>query len=293
MKSNTPSISIVTPTFNSEKYLEETIQSILSQGVDGLEYIIVDGHSTDATHAIIDRYKSRISKVIVEKDDGQYDAINKGFRASSGDIMGWLNSDDVYLPSMLKVVVSVFEKFPEVEWLTTSKPVITAEGGEIINVVNISGFSRDGFMRGENLPGAGWAATSFIQQESTFWRRSLWERAGGGLDLKYRLAGDFDLWARYFQHAELFILDVPVACFRLHDDQRSAVGYAAYLSESKAILSRVGGRPKKSILRKLSILGRKHRLNFIHRLAVKAGLKTGIPVIRYSTKEKQWILKRK
>lgn len=293
MPQSKPRLSIVTPTFNSQAFLGQTIESVLSQNVDGIEHIIMDGGSTDRTHSILDSYRDRLADVVTEQDQGQYDAINKGFARSSGDVMTWLNSDDVYLPFMLNLVVSIFERHPEIEWLTTSRPCVISETGVIINIQNGLGFSWEGFHRGENLPGVGWPGTMFIQQESTFWRRSLWEKVGGNIDLTYKLAGDFDLWARFFDHAELYALEVPVGCFRRHSTQRSAIDFAGYISEAKSVLDRIGAKPVNSWMRKLSILTRTPGLERLRRLHLKSGRVRGLPVVAYDWGRQEWYLTRK
>jgi glycosyltransferase involved in cell wall biosynthesis len=288
-----PRVSIVTPTFNSDRFLEQTIESVLSQQVRGLEHIVMDGGSTDGTHKILERYRPSLAKVVIGRDEGQYDAINKGLAASSGDVMTWLNSDDVYLPSMLNLVVTIFETFPQVEWLTTSKPIVIAETGEVVNIQNVLGFSREGFLRGENLPGVGWPGTIFIQQESTFWRRSLWEKIGGRIDLTYKLAGDFDLWARFFEHAELYALEVPVGCFRRHATQRSVLDFSGYIAEAKAILDRIGAKSGRPLLQKLSLLSRTPGLNLLRKPMLRYGCTAGLPVVAYDWGSQKWNLTRR
>ena len=98
-------------------------------------------------------------------------------------------------------------------------------------------------MRGEHLPGGNWFAKSFIQQESTFWRRSLWERAGGYIDTSFELAGDFELWARFYQKTDLFAIQTPLGGFRLHADQKTGQHMERYLLEAQQVLLRYGGRP--------------------------------------------------
>jgi hypothetical protein len=172
-----------------------------------------------------------------------YDAINKGFAHTTGEVMAWLNSDDRYLPWAFSVVSEIFARLPEVEWLTTCFPLTWDVRGRAIACGYRPGFSREAFLRGENLPGGPWYATSYIQQESTFWRRSLWERAGGRVDTTYRLAADFDLWARFARHADLYAVGTPLGGFRSHGDQKTARELTAYFEEACRSLASHGGRP--------------------------------------------------
>jgi glycosyltransferase involved in cell wall biosynthesis len=218
-----PRISIVTPSYNQGHFLEQTIRSVLSQEYPNLEYIVIDGGSTDGSVEIIKRYEKGISFWCSERDDGQYDAINKGFSKSSGEIMGWINSDDVYFPWTLISVATMMRSVPTMEWLSSLMPAGIDYQGLLFIVYQYPGFSRDAFLEGKHLPGENLLAHPFgyIQQESTFWRRSLWEK-NGDIRPDYKLAGDFDLWARFFQHADLWGCPIPLAGFRTQYQQRSA-----------------------------------------------------------------------
>ncbi len=206
-----PKITLVTAVHNGEKYLEATIRSVLGQGYPNLEYFIVDGASTDGTVEVIRKYEGHIAGWISEPDNGMYDAINKGFAQTSGEIMGWLNSSDQLHTGGLFVVGSVFETFPELEWIT-GRPTGFSPEGLTIKVGNIPRWSRYRFLAGAN---------KHIQQESTFWRRSLWERAGGKLSTEYRAEGDFELWVRFFRHAKLYPVNALIAGYRHHEDALS------------------------------------------------------------------------
>jgi hypothetical protein len=203
-----PKISLVTPVWNSARYLEAAIRSVLSQGYPNLEYIIIDGGSTDGSLEIIRQYEPQLHSWISEPDRGMYDAINKGFAHSSGELMGWISATDMLHAGSLFVVGSVFQTFPEVEWIT-GRPTGFSDDGMVVEVLKLRRWSRLPFLAGANR---------YIQQESTFWRRSLWERAGGRVDDSRRNGSDFELWLRFFRYAKLYSVDALIGGFRSHPD---------------------------------------------------------------------------
>ena len=213
-----PRICLVTPVFNSGKYIEQTIRSVLAQNYPNLDYFIVDGGSTDNTIEVIRKYEGSISGWLSEPDKGMYDAINKGFARTTGDIMGWISATDQLHVGALSVVGSVFREFPEVEWIT-GRPTSYNEEGMTIEIGSIPRWSRVRFLAGFNR---------YIQQECTFWRRSLWTRAGGFVDASRRSASDFELWLRFFRHARLYPVDALIGGYRYHADADSAVNVDRY-----------------------------------------------------------------
>ena len=225
-------IALVTPSFNTAPFLVETLDSVLLQGHPGLEYVVVDGGSTDGSAGVLDRYRHRLHAVVVEPDDGHADAINKGFARTTGDIMGWLNSDDVLHHDALMTIDAVFTAFPEIEWITGIPTTALGGGGNGVIEFRVRQGRR--FTYGDFLAGD----FRWLQQESTFWRRSLWERAGGGLDTDLRLAVDFELWMRFFRHARLHTVDALLGAFRRREGQRSAVLLDDYLMEVEVVTRR-------------------------------------------------------
>jgi len=238
-----PKISIVTPSFNQACYLEDTILSVLGQNYPNLEYIIIDGGSTDDSVEIIKKYEDKLSYWVSEKDRGQYNAINRGFLRSTGDIMGWLNSDDKLLPNALFVVSEIFSAFQEIEWITSALPIIFNTRGHAINCVNPGGFNKQLFLKGVYLPYPEWYSRSWIQQESTFWRRTLWKNSGGYVNDSLKYAGDFDLWVRFYQHADLYAVNALIGGFRKHEGQKTHSGMDIYFEEAISCLKENGGQP--------------------------------------------------
>jgi glycosyltransferase involved in cell wall biosynthesis len=243
-------IAIVTPSLNQGAFLEAAVQSVLTQQAD-VEYVIVDGGSHDDTIDVIRRYEDRLAAWRSEPDDGQYDAINKGFALTSAEIMGWLNADDFYLPGCLSVVENIFAGYPEVEWITGTLAAIANASGQVVRTLGVARFSREAFFRGFNLPRSGWHVGHFIPQESTFWRRSLWDRAGGRVDASLQMAGDFELWSRFYQHADLWGVRALMGVYRSQPAQKTSLAYDVYLAEAEDVLRQSGGEPYTGIERRL------------------------------------------
>jgi Glycosyl transferase family 2 len=223
-----PRISLVTAVYNGEKYLEATIRSILGQGYPNLEYIIVDGGSTDGTVEIIRKYEQQLTCWFRQDGSGVYAALNQGFARSTGEIMGWLNASDLLHVDGLFVVGSVFAELPEVQWIT-GRPTGFSSKGMAVRVGAVPRWSRYRFLAGANL---------FIQQESTYWRRGLWKRAGGTLSTEFRAEGDCELWTRFFRYAQLHSVDALIAGYRLHEDALSSSDMDGYVRRCDEIAGR-------------------------------------------------------
>jgi glycosyltransferase involved in cell wall biosynthesis len=224
-----PRISIVTPSFNQGEFIGETLDSLLSQGYPNLELIVVDGDSQDDSKAVIRTFEKHLAWWCSEPDEGQYHAIQKGFEHASGGIMGWLNSDDKHHDFSLFKLAFLFAAQRNVQWLT-GRHTFWREDGVFLGAAQtlLTWSTRE--IIGRMINGA-----SCIQQESTFWRRSLWDKAGARMDTGLELAGDYELWCRFAAHARLYTVDTPLAGFRRQPKQKTALGKDVYLAEGRAV----------------------------------------------------------
>jgi len=220
---SSPAISVVTPSLNQAEYLEETLTSVLEQGFGSLEYVVVDGASSDGSVGIIERYADRLGYWVSEPDRGHADAINKGFGHTSGEIMGWINSSDVYLPWTLRTVAAVFRDVPEAQWVV-GVPAYWSNARAVTNINPVFRNKYD-FLASHRCT---------LQQESVFWRRSLWAACGGRLSTQLSLACDHELWMRFFETAPLFHVDSILAAFRPHLDRRGRLKNDEYHRETRA-----------------------------------------------------------
>lgn len=224
-----PKITIVTPSFNQGEFLEECIESVLGQNYPNLEYIIMDGGSSDNSVEIISRYSKHLKYWQSQPDGGQYAAIEDGFSRSTGEIMAWLNSDDKYHHNAFYKAAYTFSTFQHLEWIVGRQTCWNRNGEVSFVNSSLPTYGREKFLR------KGYC-DPHIQQESTFWRRSLWERAGGFLRRDLDYAGDLELWLRFFRFAELYSVDAILGGFRSHGNQKSALCSEKYQGEAETIL---------------------------------------------------------
>jgi len=283
-----PKIAIVTPSFNQEEFLEATLQSVLSQQYRSLQYVVMDGGSTDGSAAIINRYRGQLHHCEIGSDGGQYDAINKGFLKTDAEVMGWLNSDDMHMPWTLSVVGEIFATFPEIQWLTTRFPIRWDAKGRAVACRDTAGYSKGSILAGETLPGDGLPGTWPIQQESTFWRRGLWEKAGAHLDVSLDAAADYDLWLKFARYADIVSVGVPLAGFRRHGNQKTSRALEHYTKQAALGFSRRGGLGRSEIRRSLRTLCRGPLPYFLRPWAAKAGLMYRAKGCERSRDNSQW-----
>jgi hypothetical protein len=255
LASSPPRITIVTPNFNYGSFVGAAIESVVNQGYPNLEYIVLDDGSTDDSVEKIRQYEGRISHWETGPNRGQYRTITSGFARATGEIFGWLNSDDMHMPWTLRAVGDIFATFPEVHWISSLRLAHWDWDGFCVAVSTNRGFSSEAFLDGRYLPPDAEDASSvpptnreFIQQESTFWRRSLWEKAGACVSHEFGAAGDYELFARFCQHAEPIGVDIPLAGFRHQHHQQSAqrAKYAAQcLPALQRLRESVGWKPSR------------------------------------------------
>ena len=284
-------VSIVTPNLNRAGFLRQTMDSVLATDHPDLDYVIMDGGSTDGSMAVIDERRDRLSEVVSGPDGGLYEALNRGFARTNGEVMGWINSGDIIFPDSLGIVCEIFTQHPQVEWLTSRVLSFLDESGRLVEQHVHQGVARESYLRGEHLQGfSRGRSLSLIQQESTFWRRSLWERAGGRLDTSLRLAADFELWARFFQHTELWSVSAPLGAFRRHADQMSGSGWSDYLTEANGVLQALAAKPRSGTIQTLSVGLRRNLPKALRPVAHRLNLFAPAPLCSYDHDTRSWKL---
>lgn len=228
MTSN-PLVSIITPSYNQAQFLKETIQSVLAQDYANIEYIIIDGGSTDGSLEIIKRYSEQIAFWVSEPDQGQTDAINKGFAKAHGEILAWINSDDTYQPHAVSEAVEYMLNHPEIGMVYGDANLINAEGKFIgkfpARQTNYRKL-RQGYVH--------------IPQQASFFQAKIWQQVGP-LDPSFYFAMDYDLWVRIARIAPIQYYPHLWANFRLHGAGKSVVEDSRCWPEMLRIHKRDGG----------------------------------------------------
>lgn len=225
-----PSISIVTPSFNQAAFVEQTIRSVLDQGYPQLEYRVMDGGSTDGSADIIRRFDDRLTGWVSEPDGGQADAIARGFEACSGEILAYLNSDDVYLPGTLDAIGRAFAAHPEVDLIYGDLVFVSAAGAPL--VIDVLPRFRAADLR----------RVCVIPQPAAFWRRSIYDQAGG-IDPEFKFALDYDLFLRMLDAGgRMMHLPRLLAEFRRHGEAKTTRMVDQWSAEDRLLRKRSLGR---------------------------------------------------
>ncbi|CAN5895477.1 hypothetical protein BH11MYX2_BH11MYX2_33000 [soil metagenome] len=228
-------ISIVTPSFNHAQFIGRTIDSVLSQRGDfELEYVVLDGGSTDGTLEILESYGDRLQWSSA-RDKGQVDAINRGLRAASGDVVGWLNSDDVLLPGALARVAEAFRANPQAEWVHGRCQIIDAHDNEVRRWISVYKDYRCRRHTFQNF-----LTEDYVSQMTTFWKRSLLDEVGY-LDDSFRFAFDHDLFLRFAKRGPPVYIEDDLACFRWYETSKSGEGYVVQMTETAGLAQKYGG----------------------------------------------------
>jgi len=230
LKHDPPLVSIITPSFNQRRYLEQTILSVLGQNYTRREYLLVDGASTDGSLEIIHKYADKFKWWISEPDAGQAEAINKGLRRAQGEYVAWLNSDDIYLPGAIERAVSAFEHNPNVGLVF----------GDVL-AIDQNGMTTNRLLYGD------WSlldlmAFRVIGQPSVFMRRSVLEQAGF-LDLSYHFLLDHQLWLRMAQLAEIRYIPETLSAARFHSESKNVALATEFGQEAFRILEWMQTQP--------------------------------------------------
>ncbi|GIV64217.1 MAG: hypothetical protein KatS3mg045_1556 [Bellilinea sp.] len=231
-------VSIITPSYNQARYLEETMRSVLEQDYPHIEYIVVDGGSTDGSREIIEKYADRLAWWVSEKDRGQTEAINKGFGRARGEVLAWLNSDDTYQPGAVRDAVEFLQQNPQVGLVYGDANYID-EHGRVIGRFPAAQTDyrrlRQGYVH--------------IPQQAAFFRADLWRKVGP-LDESFYFAMDYDLWVRLAREAPIVYHPRLWANFRLHSDAKTIAADDRCWPEMLRVHYRDGGSPFSMIVLK-------------------------------------------
>lgn len=228
-----PKITIVTPSFRQARFLERTIRSVLDQGYPKLEYMIFDGGSTDGSADIIRRYESRLARWASEKDNGQSDAINRGLRAATGDVVGWLNSDDTLAPRALWRIAECYARRPDVDLVYGHTCLIDADDRVLRRLVAVPTTLADLVRYNRNV----WS------QPGTTWRKSLQDRIGL-LDESLHFTMDNDYWIRAAGAGKIHCLPYHLANLRVHEGTKTAAQAERFEGEHQLMDRRHGAEQR-------------------------------------------------
>ena len=209
-----PRITIITPALGNAKHLEATLRSVVYQDYPNLEYIVIEDSASDEPRRVLEKYQAHFCWLSCAPGTELCAAVNMAFAKSSGEILGWLEPGEMLHTNGLAVIGGIFAALPEAEWIT-GRPFNFSPSGMPTGMKHLERWSRIRFLAGGN---------KYIHRDTTFWRRSLWERAGGALATEYGAAGEFELFVRFFRHARLYSVDALIGGYRTHPGNHSATG---------------------------------------------------------------------
>jgi glycosyltransferase involved in cell wall biosynthesis len=227
-----PLITIITPSFNQGRFIEQTIQSVLNQTYTNIQYILVDGGSTDNTMEIVNKYQGLIDQIIHEKDQGQSDALNKGFRLAKGELVGWLNSDDILYPECVRKIVDLYQSNPDGAVYYCSKSDFIDENNELLRINQLRIPDRD-FLLNQNYS---------VVQQGSFYSTGLVKKCNY-LNPELYYCMDLDLWLRLLENGPIYSYDTtPQAAFRLWSETKTLNGHTRFLREIRSTLLKHNAR---------------------------------------------------
>ena len=242
-----PKISVITPSYNQAEYIKETIDSVLSQNYPNLEYWVIDGGSTDGTIDILKKYGKKINW-ISEKDKGQSHAINKGLKKATGDLLAYLNSDDIYLPGALNKVGHFYATRQSIDWLTGGYQIIDQKGRLTPNHWLITKYKR--LLMLLYSPTLLKISDSMFPQPSTFWSKKAYQKVGEfRTDFHYVM--DYDYWLRLSKHFKPHNLNTTLSGFRAQPDSKSQTDRKTFMTEGVKTLKDNGANNLEIALHKL------------------------------------------
>lgn len=246
-----PLVSIVTPSYNQAKYLDKAITSVITQDYPSLEYLVVDGNSTDGSQAIIKKYEKQIDWWVSEADNGQAEAINKGLCRANGEIVAWLNSDDYYQPGAVKKAVAAFNDHPQAAFVYGDVLALNAAGDAINH------------MRYRQMALADLMAFTIIGQSSVFINRPLLEKAGF-LDINYQFLLDHQLWLRLAEKAPIYYLPELLSAAHFHLQAKNVARAGEFGQEAYRIVEWMSANPSMKAIfeqNRARIFAGAHRIN--------------------------------
>lgn len=263
-------ISIVVPTLNHGDTIEHTLLSIINQGDQNYEIIIMDGGSSDNTKDVIDKYRDYITYFESRKDNGQSDAINRGFGFADGDIYAWINSDDYYLPNAFRLVKKTFSENKEIDIVVGSGDVVTKDCQFLKHIKGLE-------MKRDNL--LGWHNDQWIMQQCCFWTAEIWKKSGG-VDEDLHLLMDYDLWLRFSSLGRSKAIEDRIAIMRYYKEAKTVALRSRMKEEEAYVYAKNRAFPElRTIVKELSLRNEeltsivvKYEGNLINKMLRKIGV---------------------